>query len=219
VGISGLTAPSPISITEGEYSIGCTASFTSTPGTINAGQGVCVRQSASVAYDTLTTATLTIGGVSGAFHVMTAAGPGFATTRRVVGSYYSSFGLRSDGVLFGWGYNVNGQLLTPGGSYVVYTPAQVTMISGVIDVASGGTGTNGYYFSLVARSDGTVWQWGLGYSGLITGFTGAVAVAAGANHSLALKSDGTVGPASTGAAAGRRHLTAHASGAWQASVA
>ncbi|WP_273455337.1 FG-GAP-like repeat-containing protein [Nevskia ramosa] len=75
VTISGINAPAPISITGGEYSIGCTASFTSTPGTIGNNQTVCLRQTSSPEHDTSTTATLTIGGVSGDFKVITGAAP------------------------------------------------------------------------------------------------------------------------------------------------
>ena len=66
--------------------------------------------------------------------------------------------------------------------------------------------------SLALKSDGTVWAWGEGYSGQLgnnstadssipvqvvgpggTGvLTGVAAISSGANHSLALKSDGTV---------------------------
>jgi len=67
VTISGLNTPAPITVTGGTYSIGCTATFTAAAGTISAGQSVCVRQTSSTAGATVTTTTLTIGGVADAF--------------------------------------------------------------------------------------------------------------------------------------------------------
>lgn len=69
--VAGIDAPSPISIVGGTYSIGG-APYVSTPGSVSNGQTVSVRLTASAANATLTTATLTIGGVSGAFEVTTA---------------------------------------------------------------------------------------------------------------------------------------------------
>src|SRR5207237_7357681 len=80
-------------------------------------------------------------------------------------------------------------------------PVQVTSLTGVVAIASGDS------YALALKSDGTVRTWGSnGYgqlgNGTDTGSTtpvivsnlaGVVAVAAeGENHSLALKSDGTV---------------------------
>ncbi len=47
VTISGLSAPAPIRIVDGEYSIGCNGSFTSGVGSIANAQTVCVRHTAS----------------------------------------------------------------------------------------------------------------------------------------------------------------------------
>ena len=68
VTITGLDAPSPISVsTAGEYSIGCTATFVSTAGTISNGQTVCVRATASLAGLSAKYVQLFIGGVQGLF--------------------------------------------------------------------------------------------------------------------------------------------------------
>ena len=56
----------------GSYSINGGA-FVTTAGTISPGQSVAVRQTSSASYGTMTTATLTIGGVSGTFQVTTRA--------------------------------------------------------------------------------------------------------------------------------------------------
>ena len=66
VTIAGIEAPASISVTGGEYSIGCTASFTSAGGTIANDETVCVRHTAG-SFGETTTTTLTVGGVADAF--------------------------------------------------------------------------------------------------------------------------------------------------------
>jgi hypothetical protein len=68
--VSGINAPSPISITGGAYSIDGGA-FTTAAGTVTNGQTVTVRLTSSANALTTTSATLTIGGVSGVFRVTT----------------------------------------------------------------------------------------------------------------------------------------------------
>ena len=120
--------------------------------------------------------------------------------------------LRSDGTVWAWGVNYYGQLgdgsITIGSQDFTYPPVQVSGLSGVIAIASG------YDHSLALKSDGTVWAWGINASGAlgnpafatctnqpngvsavptqVQGLSGVVAIAAGASHSMALKSDGTV---------------------------
>ncbi|MDO9068905.1 MAG: LamG domain-containing protein, partial [Deltaproteobacteria bacterium] len=77
--VTGTSSPSAISITNGEYSIstdggGTWSAYSSTiPATVSLNSQVKVRQTSSASNSTLTTATLTIGGVTGAFNVTTAA--------------------------------------------------------------------------------------------------------------------------------------------------
>ncbi len=60
----------------GKYSIGCAANgFTKDNGTIAPGQTVCVQSRSSSSYSAATNTTLTIGGVSDKFTVITIAGP------------------------------------------------------------------------------------------------------------------------------------------------
>ncbi len=68
--VTGIDIPSPISISGGSYSING-GTYTPSAGTVNNGDTVTVRQTASTLYHTTTTATLTIGAVSGPFSVTT----------------------------------------------------------------------------------------------------------------------------------------------------
>jgi MYXO-CTERM domain-containing protein len=70
--VFGITLPSPITITGGEYSIN-SGVFTSAPGTVTNGQQVVVRQTSSPNFSTTTNTVLTIGGVSDTFSVTTLA--------------------------------------------------------------------------------------------------------------------------------------------------
>ncbi len=103
-----------------------------------------------------------------------------------------SLAVKSDGTVWAWGSNSNGQLgdgTTTGRS----TPVQVSGLSGVSGVAAS------YRHSLALKSDGTVRGWGfnqnyqLGDSTTtdrstpvqVSGLTGVTAVAAGSYHGLA----------------------------------
>ncbi|NVN91044.1 MAG: LamG domain-containing protein [Desulfuromonadales bacterium] len=71
IAVTGINYPTAISMSGGSYQVNG-GPWTSSPGTVNTGDTVMVRQAASVSYSTLTVATLTIGGVSGTFSVTTA---------------------------------------------------------------------------------------------------------------------------------------------------
>jgi alpha-tubulin suppressor-like RCC1 family protein len=115
------------------------------------------------------------------------------------------------GAVYAWGYHILGQLgigPLPAFNYkysaqvphVVPFPVPVPGLSGVVDVAAGGS------HSLALLEDGTVWAWGLNRQGqlgdgttvnrntpvAVTGVAGAVAVVAGSMISGALLRDGTV---------------------------
>ncbi|MFB7605374.1 RCC1 domain-containing protein [Streptomyces gardneri] len=113
--------------------------------------------------------------------------------------------LRSDGSVFTWGYNGNGQL--GNGTNIATNVPGVINVNSVVSVAAG------TFHSLAARSDGTVYSWGVGDSlgngsGAETNepvpvcdigqtapcsslLSGVKSVAAGAQHSLAARTDGT----------------------------
>ena len=122
----------------------------------------------------------------------------------VAGGLSHSLVLKSDGTVWAWGYNYDGELgdgtFTTALPYGKPLPVQVSGLSGVGAVAAGA------WHSLALKSNGTVWAWGGNYSGQlgdgtltkrslpvqVSGLDGVVAVAAGGHHSLALKSDGTI---------------------------
>jgi alpha-tubulin suppressor-like RCC1 family protein len=112
-----------------------------------------------------------------------------------------SMALKSDGTVWVWGYNGNGQLgIGTTSPLQQTTPVQVNGLSGVLAIAAG----NGN--SLVLKGDGTVWGWGYNLDGRLgngtttssttpvqaSGLSGVIAIAAGDGVSLALKSDGSV---------------------------
>jgi len=113
-----------------------------------------------------------------------------------------SLAITSDGRLWAWGYNGNGQL---GDSTTANknTPIEVS-IPGVPAVAITAVAGGGNH-TLAVRGDGVLWAWGANANGQVgdgtttqrtqpvqlTGFTGVSTVAGGGQHSLARKSDGS----------------------------
>ena len=74
VTISGIDIASPVVVTGGQYSIGCTSTFVSAPGSISNGETVCVRHQSSFDSESTVTTTLTIGAESGTFRSTTKVG-------------------------------------------------------------------------------------------------------------------------------------------------
>jgi len=132
------------------------------------------------------------------------------------GGQNHSLALKGDGTVYAWGHNGSGQLGngTSGDGTDSDTPVQVedpsdptSFLTGVIDVAAGSN------HSLALKSDGTVYAWGRNFNGQlgydpdpstpsavenqsdipmqVSGLTDVTDVAAGMDHSLAVKDDGT----------------------------
>ncbi len=70
--ITGISAPTPVSVTNGEYSVGCRSTYTSAASTVSDGEIVCVRHTSAATGDTATSTTLTVGGVTDTFTTTTA---------------------------------------------------------------------------------------------------------------------------------------------------
>jgi alpha-tubulin suppressor-like RCC1 family protein len=128
------------------------------------------------------------------------------TITNIAGGQHYSLALASNGMVWAWGYGVNGELGN-GTNTVSNIPVQVSLPNGV-------TITNivgGAYHSLALASNGTVWAWGYNNFGQLGNGTNTSSnipvqvslpslpsgatitnIAGGAYHSLALASNGTV---------------------------
>ncbi|MFC1742760.1 hypothetical protein ACFL35_02115 [Candidatus Riflebacteria bacterium] len=132
---------------------------------------------------------------------------------------YHSLALKSDGSVWGWGYNGDGQCgIGDEDTDDQYRPVRVGSVTGTTTSSTssttGATFNNiiaiaaGYDHCIALKSDGAVFTWGYNDSaqcGLgeeadeaiywptqVPGLTGIVAIAAGYNTCYVLKSDGTV---------------------------
>jgi len=113
-----------------------------------------------------------------------------------------SLAIRSDGTLWSWGFNANGRTGLGISSLTnTLVPTQVGIDTTWSQVSAGES------YSLALRSDGTLWAWGSnenGQTGLgitagdqttpaqVGTVTNWTQVSAGANHSHAIRSDGTL---------------------------
>lgn len=117
---------------------------------------------------------------------------------------YHTLALKSDGTLWAWGYNTTGQL---GDGSIISKNAPVS-ITNTTPSTTWTAIAGGNLHTLALKSNGTLWAWGDNTSGQLgDGTSGSgtwkktpvqisgttwKAIAGGANHSLALKSDGTL---------------------------
>ncbi len=127
--------------------------------------------------------------------------PAGLTARRVVAGGNHALALLSDGAVYAWGRNANGQLgLNDQATRTA--PTRVALPATAVAIAAGRD------FSLAVLSDGTVYAWGLNASGQlgigtrqialalsplqVPGITTARDVSAGNEHVLLLLADGSV---------------------------
>jgi uncharacterized repeat protein (TIGR01451 family) len=122
------------------------------------------------------------------------------------GNQYS-LALKSDGTVWSWGSSASGQLGIPYDGQIRKIPGPVSLSGGFVAIAAG------YNHALALHSNGTVWAWGENYSFQIgvewrvqaggsfpyeylpvqvPQVEGATAIAAGSNHSAAIRADGTL---------------------------
>ena len=121
-----------------------------------------------------------------------------------------SLALKSDGTVWAWGSNLygergNGTQGAPSVANQVQGPGGVGYLTGIINISAGS------YYSLALKSDGTVWAWGWAENGQIgdgvrgyrytpvqvkglngSGYLTNIVDISAADHSLALKNDGTL---------------------------
>ncbi len=125
-----------------------------------------------------------------------------------------SLALRPDGTVWAWGKNEYGQLGNGMDDRLVYTDQPFPVEVADVTSCSGQTISNavalagGRDFSVAADANGRVWTWGYNSYGIlgngpntsydqpvpspISGVSNVVSVAAGSQHALALRTDGTV---------------------------
>jgi ELWxxDGT repeat protein len=111
---TGYTLPASVTVSGGEYSVGCGATFTAAPGTLTPGQSICVRHTASPNLSSGVTTTLTVGGTAATFTSITVAPlPGGSAPNDVNGD------ARADLVWVDGAGNVTTQFMN--GAQVAYT--------------------------------------------------------------------------------------------------
>jgi alpha-tubulin suppressor-like RCC1 family protein len=126
---------------------------------------------------------------------------GLSDLTAVSGGELHSLALRAHGTVWAWGDNYSGQLGN-GSTDSSEVPVQVNGLTDVKAVAAGSR------HSLALKSDGTVWGWGLNETSIwqlgtgsagnqdtpvqVGSLEGVTAIAAGAQHGLALLANGTV---------------------------
>lgn len=200
VTVSGITSAATVTITGGLVSIDG-GSYFAGPGSVANGGIVRVRVTASANYDTLSVATLNIGGQTASFQVRTRKNPSDASVVPAValGENFTLI-LGSNGLVYGAGYNGTRQMGN-GSTLNATAHAPVAGLTNIRRIAAGGN------HALALRSDGTVVAWGYNAAGQLGGagaanssgyptqvalLTGVAEIAAGQNHSVALKSDGSL---------------------------
>ncbi len=114
---------------------------------------------------------------------------------------FHSLALKQDGTVMAWGYDGEGELGNDAATVNQPTPVAVAGVSNVVAIAAGA------FHSLALKQDGTLVAWGFDGSGQVgdgantdnkTTFvsvlnaTNIIAIAGGEQHSLALRSDGTM---------------------------
>lgn len=123
-----------------------------------------------------------------------------AAKARISGGQHHTASLKSDGTVWTWGYNGDGQLSGGAVGAVVNAPVQLAGLAGMSSVSAGS------YHTVSVKQDGTVWSWGYNANGRlgngnttqqpapvqVNGLTNVAEVIAGDSHTLALKHDGTV---------------------------
>ncbi len=209
--VGGINTTTGISIGGGTYSINGGTYTNVASFSVNNGDTVTLRQTSSASFSTQTTATLTIGGVSGAFDVTTLAAD---TTPPTVPTGLTASAVSATRVNLSWTASTDNIGVT---GYKVYRDGvQVGTPAGTNFIDTGLAGATPYSYTVAAcdaaancsdpsvvtsattlavAMPGTVVAWGSNAQGQTTipaGLSGVTAITAGEGHTVALKNDGTV---------------------------
>jgi hypothetical protein len=126
---------------------------------------------------------------------------GFTDWCQVSGGISHTLALRSNGTLWSWGSGSSGRL---GDGTTISKSSPVSVIGGITDWCQVSART---FHNLAIRSNGTLWSWGTGSQGrlgdgtiinksspvsVVGGFTDWCQVGVGTNHSVAIRSNGTI---------------------------
>ena len=127
--------------------------------------------------------------------------PGLANIVAVAAGAEHSLALTAEGTVYGWGRNSNGQLGNGQSGYVNPVPEKIERLTGIMEIAAGDNHT------LALKNDRTtIWAWGSNVYGQIgdggredklfpvqvQGINGVKRIAAGNDHTIAIKDDGGV---------------------------
>lgn len=181
---------------------GATASRLVLPATVLADDGAAITVTVSNALGSATSTPATLAVAARAAVGLPAVAAQLDTSRASAAEGFTLV-RKSDGSVWSWGYNGEGQRGDgTAGTAASDTPARVTLPSGAVAVEIAAGGRHG----LVRLQNGDVYAWGRNATGQLgqgsTNSTGtpvkvalprpAVAIAAGRDHSLAVLDDGTV---------------------------
>ena len=176
--------PVPVSGLSGIVGIGGSRYVVLSDGTIRAWGSNVYGELGNGSHDLFIWTPVTVSGLSGAVAVTVSdTTPAFALA------------LLSNGTVWGWGFNGDYQLGdNPYGTY--WTPVIIDGLSDIVAISAAAGGRH----SLAIRSDGTLWAWGINFSGQlgigttpsdsppiqVGGLSEVIAIGAGGAFSLAL---------------------------------
>ncbi|NTU69716.1 hypothetical protein HGB13_02755 [bacterium] len=124
---------------------------------------------------------------------------------KIISTAHSLHALQTRGIVWGWGYNSQGELCRGTATFAEQTPALSSGLTDVVTIAGGGST---YDHFLALKSDGKIWGCGYNDSGQLgdgsntsrntpvrvydVNLNNAVFLASGGMHSLAINSNGSI---------------------------
>ena len=124
--------------------------------------------------------------------------------KSIASQRYHTVALKTDGTLWSWGYNQFGQL---GNFSSGSTASRSTPVTTLLGGNNWKSIASGYAYTVALKTDGTLWTWGENFNGqlgvndtttrstpvtTLLGGTNWKSIAGGYNHTVAIKTDGTL---------------------------